>query len=375
VVLGTLLFFGVAVVVVHSVALTRATGPLRLQSLRLMADAAVRDQEEGRPMLADAPFQATIIARDGTRLEGRPLPAPFRWHGTAHRPGEYCGPLSAFCYAIRALPGRTDGARLVVVPTHRPRPRHDLWSPATAVFLTCIGLWIASAAAAGRVLLGSLRRGEEARRRLLAGLAHDLGTPLTSIRGFAETLLAAPNASEADRRGWTVVYREALRMQRLVEDMMTLTRLESGVLPLVPRPFDLRESLEAAAERARLAHGLAPRLELPDEPAPAVLDRDRIDQVLANVVDNAYRHGGGREVTLRLSSPVRGRWRVEVADAGPGLSAEARARLFEPFSPSERGNGLGLAIAREIVQRHGGRLEVSPGPGCRVVLDLPAEAR
>jgi signal transduction histidine kinase len=157
--------------------------------------------------------------------------------------------------------------------------------------------------------------------------------------------------------------------------MMTLTRLESGVLPLVPRPFDLRESLEAAAERARLAPGQAPRLELPDEPAPAVLDRDRIDQVLANVVDNAYRHGGGREVTLRLSSPVRGRWRVEVADAGPGLSAEARARLFEPFSPSERGNGLGLAIAREIVQRHGGRLEVSPGPGCRVVLDLPAEAR
>jgi signal transduction histidine kinase len=210
---------------------------------------------------------------------------------------------------------------------------------------------------------------------LLAGLAHDLGTPLTSIRGFAETLLTGPRGSPEEQRGWTVVYREALRMQRMVEDMLALSRLEAGKLTLVPRPFDLRDSLRAAADRARLAHGQAPAMALPPHAAIVEADRDRIDQALANLVDNAYRHGGGQEVRLGLAPCPLGH-RVEVLDAGPGLSAAARARLFEPFHSGDgvRGSGLGLAIARELIERHGGtlRIDSAPGSGCRVVVDLPS---
>jgi two-component system sensor histidine kinase MtrB len=215
-----------------------------------------------------------------------------------------------------------------------------------------------------------MREADASRRRLVAALAHDLGTPLTSIRGFAETLLATPG--EADRRSLSVLYREALRMQRLVEDMLALSRLEAGRLDLVRRPFDLREALRSAADRAAMAYGEPPALALPDAPAVARADRDRVEQVLANVVDNAYRHGGGPPtLALRPSGPA---FVIEVTDAGPGLSAAARARLFEPFARGDgaKGSGLGLAVAREIVVRHGGRLDVSGPPGCRVTIELPA---
>jgi two-component system sensor histidine kinase MtrB len=97
-----------------------------------------------------------------------------------------------------------------------------------------------------------------------------------------------------------------------------------------------------------------------------------VDQVLANVVDNAYRHGGAPpRLALR---PAGLGFTIEVADDGPGLSPEARAHLFEPFARGDgaKGSGLGLAVAREIVARHGGRLDVSGPPGCRVTIELPA---
>jgi signal transduction histidine kinase len=279
---------------------------------------------------------------------------------------------------VRELPARGDGkgngngARLVVYPRVFGAP--GFWGPVSIALLGSVAAWLTFSALAGLVLLRSLRRADESRRRLLAGLAHDLGTPLTSIRGFAETRLAAEGdtALPGDRRVWTVVYREALRMQRLIEDMLALTRLEAGRFAMVPRPFDLREVVQAAAERAELAQGTGPQVEVPDTPAVATADRDRIDQALANLVDNAYRHGGAKGVALRLE-PAGPSWRITVSDQGPGLAPEARAHLYEPFRPwgSGRGSGLGLAITREIAVLHGGVLRVEDGPGCRVVLELP----
>ena len=289
-------------------------------------------------------------------------------------PGERCGEWGYWCWAVRAVPGHDAEARLVVYPRLRRTP--GFLGPVSFALLGSVLAWLVVSALAGLVLLRSLRNADDSRRRLLASLAHDLGTPLTSIRGFAETRLSAEAGTGAgdERRVWTVVYREALRMQRLIEDMLALTRVEAGRFAIVARQFDLREVLHAAAERAELAHGSGPRLDLPDAPAVAIADRDRIDQVLANVVDNAYRHGEGREVTLRLESAGVDRWRITVEDAGPGLAPEARAHLFEPFhtAGSGKGSGLGLAIAREIVARHGGSLRVEDGPGCRVVVELPA---
>jgi signal transduction histidine kinase len=259
---------------------------------------------------------------------------------------------------------------------HRARPSPEVLGSAGLGLIASVVASVAVSAGAGLFLLRALKDADRSRRLLLAGLAHDLGTPLTSIRGFAETRLSG-GADAPDRRTWTVVYREAVRMQRLIEDMLALSRLEAGGFAVVPRPFDLRNAVEAAAERAGLAHGVPPRVELPEGEALAAADRDRLDQVLANLVDNAYRHGGGRNVRLGLRrAPDAARWLIEVADDGPGLSAEARAHLYEPFRPggTSRGSGLGLAIAREIVARHRGVLRFEPGGGCRVVVELAASA-
>jgi signal transduction histidine kinase len=372
VVLGTLLLFASLVLFIHVVAVGRATEPLRLEGLRILADSVARDlAEEKRPVLPD-PFAFAVVLPSGELLAGKRPRGGFHHREPWRGPGEHCGEWGRPCWALRELPGRTDGARLVVYPRLTGAP--GFWGPASMAFLGTVFAWLAVSALAGLVLLRSLRRADESRSRLLAGLAHDLGTPLTSIRGFAETQLSVGEESARDRRGWTVVYREALRMQRLIEDMLALSRLEAGRFGVVPRAFDLREVVRAAGDRAELAHGSAPRLELPEGAAMASADRDRIDQVLANLVDNAYRHGGGRDVRIAVTKASDSSWRITVSDAGPGLTPEARAHLYEAFRGSGRGSGLGLAIAREIVARHGGVLQVESAPGCRVSFALPAAA-
>jgi signal transduction histidine kinase len=375
VVLGTLFVFAALVLLIHVIAVGRATGPLRLEGLRIVADAAARDLADGRQPALAAPFGYAIIAGSGDVVAGR-LPLRGLPRGEpSELPGERCGEWGYWCWAVRAVPGHDARARLVVYPRFRHTP--GFFGPVSFALLGSVLAWLGVSAVAGLILLRALRHADDSRRRLLAGLAHDLGTPLTSIRGFAETRLGAGAGTSTagdERRVWTVVYREALRMQRLIEDMLAVTRVEAGRFAVVARPFDLREVVQAAAERAELAHGSGPRLDLPEAPAVANADRDRIDQVLANLVDNAYRHGEGREVTLRLEGGGLDRWRIIVEDAGPGLAPEARTHLFEPFhtTGSGKGSGLGLTIAREIVTRHGGSLRVEDGPGCRVVVELPA---
>lgn len=374
--LGTLFLFAFAVLLIHALAIGHATEPLRMEGLRILADAVVRDLDAGRRPILPEPFAFAVIAPSGAVLDGAGPPGGFHFREPQRPPGEWCARWGRPCWALRELPSR---GRLVVYPRVFGAP--GFWGPVSIALLGSVAAWLAVSALAGLVLLRSLRRADESRRRLLAGLAHDLGTPLTSIRGFAETRLAAEGdtGQPGDRRVWTVVYREALRMQRLIEDMLALTRLEAGRFAIVPRPFDLREVVQAAAERAELAHGTGPAVEVPDAPAIATADRDRIDQALANLVDNAYRHGGGKGVTLRLEpgpttlEPLHASWRITVSDQGPGLAPEARAHLYEPFRPwgPGRGSGLGLAITREIVARHGGVLRVEDGEGCRVVLELP----
>ena len=351
---------GVVVLVLHALALARTTTPLRLDALRLLSDDLAQRITRGEAPSLPSPYAHAIIGADGRVLSGE---APPRWFdGWRTLPsGERCGRFGNGCFAVRPLAG---GGRLVFYL--RPQV---LVGPFTVALLGSVVAWIAISALAGLLLLRTMREADASRRRLVAALAHDLGTPLTSIRGFAETLLAAPG--EADRRSLSVLYREALRMQRLVEDMLALSRLEAGRLDLVRRPFDLREALRSAADRAAMAYGEAPAVALPESSAVASADRDRVEQVLANVVDNAYRHGGGVP-RLALRRDGAG-FVIEVADEGPGLSAEARAHLFEAFARGDgaKGSGLGLAVAREIVVRHGGRLDVSGPPGCRVTIELP----
>ncbi len=368
VVLGTLSFFGVTVVVLHLAALGRASAPMRAEVLRIVADA--RAGRVSAPAADSPQVPSALFGPDGRQRTGRTVPRWIRRALPRVGDGEHCGFLG-LCFAVRTVPLPDGPGRLVLYQVSSA----SALAPLSVAFLASVVIWLLASATAGLVLLSALRRAEDSRRKLLAGLAHDLGTPLTSIRGFAETLLAAPGEA-TERRGWSIVYRESLRMQRLLEDMLALTRIEGGRLTLVKRPLDLRQLIESAAERAALACGIAPELRLAIDAAPLAADRDRIDQILGNLLDNAFRHGRGQQVALFLEATDRG-FRITVSDRGPGLTAQARSRLFEPFHRGDGehgGSGLGLAIARQLAEAHGGTLSVSdaPGGGCLAVLTLPA---
>lgn len=257
-------------------------------------------------------------------------------------------------------------------------------------------------------MAGQLREIEQARREFTAAVSHELRTPVTAIRGFVEALRDGTAAGpEEQKKTLEVVYRETERLQRLIEDLFTLARAESGQLAFRFEPLDLRRALAAAVVRvgpqARAA-GVTVEAHLPEGPrgtspgdpstagpagappgaAPAgftvAADAERLAQVLANLLDNALRHTpSGGKVAVRLSD-TGSHYAVAVEDSGPGIPPEDLERVFERFYRVDRsrargrgGTGLGLAIARRIVAAHGGRLwaENRPEGGARFTFTLP----
>lgn len=206
------------------------------------------------------------------------------------------------------------------------------------------------------------------RRRLLADVSHELRTPLAVIQGNLEALLDGVYPPDEAHIG--PILDETRVLERLVDDLRTLSLAESGALPLHRESTDPAVLLDdvASAHRARAA---ASAVELRVEAAgglPSVeIDPMRMRQVLTNLVDNAIRvmPDGG---TITLSAAVDdGRLSIEVVDDGPGIPAELLATVFDRFSksPESRGSGLGLAIARAIVTAHGGTIAATSDPGVR----------
>jgi two-component system sensor histidine kinase BaeS len=215
------------------------------------------------------------------------------------------------------------------------------------------------------------------RRRLLADVSHELRTPLAVIQGNLEALL--DGVYPPDEAHLRPILDETKILERLVDDLRTLSLAESGVLPLHLEPTDPAALLEdvASAHRARAAEsGVA--ISVAGAPAIGAIDADpmRLHQVLSNLVDNAVRAmpTGG---SIALSAATQdGRAVFEVADDGPGIPDELRESLFERFTKSatSRGSGLGLAIARAIVEAHGGTIAVTQGlagKGTRFRIELP----
>jgi two-component system, OmpR family, phosphate regulon sensor histidine kinase PhoR len=214
-----------------------------------------------------------------------------------------------------------------------------------------------------------LRRAERLRRELTANVSHELRTPLTSIKGFAETLLGGAMADEAAcRRFLTIIDSEATRLMKLVDDLMDLSRLEARVVSMDPSVVRLDDLVAEVLSRMRLQaeeHGVALRAAR-TEPVAALADRDRILQVITNLVDNAIKftpEGGTVEVSLGAAAATA---IITVTDTGRGIPADDLTRIFDRFYRVERsrsrgagGTGLGLAIARHIVEAHGGRITVT----------------
>ena len=231
------------------------------------------------------------------------------------------------------------------------------------------------------------RKTEEMRREFVANVSHELRTPLTNIRSYAETL--ADNAGdippETEKNFLGVILNESDRMTHIVQDLLTLSRFDSGRSELNLAPFDFGEAVRDVYQANRLEaqrHGHTMELELPGSLPEIVGDRERILQVMMNVVSNSikYTPDGGR---IRLSAGVQGKrvW-MEVTDNGIGIPKEDRGRIFERFyrvdkarSRESGGTGLGLSIAKEIIDRHQGTIELvdRPGPGLTVRITLLVE--
>jgi len=209
---------------------------------------------------------------------------------------------------------------------------------------------------------------------VLLSVSHDLRTPLTSIRGYAEGIEDG-TVEPADAAA--VVGREADRLERLVGDLLALARLRQGVLEVRREPVDLAAVAREAEERLRpqaADAGVTVRVEAGD--ARATADHGRALQVVSNLLENAIRVSPeGGEVTVEASSGL-----VRVGDEGPGIPEEEIPRAFERFHLRARagrgspgGAGLGLAIARELSEAMGGGVEVEnlPAQGARFTVRLP----
>jgi two-component system phosphate regulon sensor histidine kinase PhoR len=208
---------------------------------------------------------------------------------------------------------------------------------------------------------------ERTRRDFIGNVSHELRTPLTSLLGYAETLLDEP-LDLRTREFLEIMRRNAQRMSRLTEDLLTLARVESGEDRLLQLPVAAQELLrDAQISFADLARNKGVTVEIVNSPDVQVLaDRDAVHQVFANLIDNAikYAAAGGK---IQLGAKER-ESRVEfyVRDFGPGIASEHLPRLFERFyrvdkarSREAGGTGLGLAIVKHIVLNHGGEIGVS----------------
>jgi signal transduction histidine kinase len=229
---------------------------------------------------------------------------------------------------------------------------------------------------------------QKSQRDFVANVSHELKTPLTSVQGFAQAILdGAADTPEARRQAAAVIYDEAGRMHRLVLDLLDLARLDAGTADLQRSPVDMAALLRNLAEKITpQARSANVEIRVEAAPLPAITgDGDRLSQVFTNLVDNAlkYTPAGGR-ITLTASAAGSG-VRVDVADTGSGIPPEAVPHLFDRFyqvDPARQGGrkhgaGLGLTIAREIVQAHGGTISVrsTPGQGSTFSVNLPLDSR
>ncbi len=218
------------------------------------------------------------------------------------------------------------------------------------------------------------------RKRLVADVSHELRTPLAALQALLENL--ADGVTPPDPATFETALAQTRRLGRLVTQLLDLSRLESGVVPLERRRTALAPLVLQAVREAEVTGRdvvLTSDVQPPD--LAADVDAERLHQVLANLLDNATRHSpAGGVVTVTAARKGTG-LRLTVTDEGPGIAPADRERVFERFARVDSartgrdgGSGLGLAIARWVVDLHGGTIRAEPAappPGCRVVVELP----
>ncbi len=235
-------------------------------------------------------------------------------------------------------------------------------------------------ARAFNAMAAELEEVDRMRKDLVANVSHELRTPISALQALLENLI--DGVEPVERSTLETTLRQVERLGGLVEQLLELSKLESGAVPLDRARIDLRPVVEQVLEESRpQAESRGVGLTLAGDAEVGLrADEHRLHQVVANLVSNAVRHSPrGSSVVLSVVGDD-GRARLEVADEGPGIPAEEADRVFERFyrsdqarTATEGGSGLGLAIARWIVELHGGTIRAEPVTphGCRMVVELP----
>lgn len=380
-----------APLLVTAVALDRADEALaaRLRHQRVLAEvgaalATTVDLREAAARLAAAVL--TAMGAEGCIVEVRDGEA---WWRASARPGTDGGPpvvratsqaepaterIARSLVQPLALGARTLG-RLTVVPGPVPRPED-------AALVEDIAPR-ASLALENARLHQTAARAVQARDEVLGIVAHDLRSPLNVVRLAAETLALTergPDGETVRRKATTMIERSITRAGRLIEDLLEITRIEGGVIALAREPLAPERVLREAVDAQRLGAdeaSIAITLDLPSSLPSVWADEARVLQVLSNLLANAVKFtpGGGR---VRVAAERCGdEVRFSVSDSGPGIGADDLTHLFDRFWQASRrdrrGAGLGLSIAKGIVEAHGGRIwaESALGEGSTFSFTLP----
>jgi two-component system phosphate regulon sensor histidine kinase PhoR len=232
--------------------------------------------------------------------------------------------------------------------------------------------------------ISQIRSLEAVRKEFVANVSHELRTPLSIITGYLETLIEGCGDPETNVRFLKTMHKHAQRLNVLIEDLLSLSQLESRKVSLDFEPVDLRECVQRVIERldTRIREVAAKiKVSLPKNLPPVEADAFRIEQVLYNLIDNALKHGGKSGVNVMVEVRSDGRLAIVcVHDDGPGVPLSDQPHIFERFyrvhkdrSRDAGGSGLGLSIVKHTIQAHGGTvsLQSSPGAGATFTVSLP----
>lgn len=236
--------------------------------------------------------------------------------------------------------------------------------------------------------LTELRQLDHLRSTFVSVVSHELQTPIAIIKGYASTLRRedATWDQETMRRGLEVIEEEADRLNDMVRNLLAISRIEAGALRLEFAPLQLRPLIERVARRMQVRPGRPRRIRtrIADDLPHVMADKERIEEVLRNLIDNALKYSPPDSEVLVEAWATGTEVVVAVTDHGPGIAVEDRERVFQPFERLDSGltrrrpgAGLGLFICRAIVHAHGGRIwiERAPSGGTRVLFSLPREQK
>jgi signal transduction histidine kinase len=232
-------------------------------------------------------------------------------------------------------------------------------------------------------MAADLAAADRQRRELIANVSHELRTPITALQGLLENIV--DGVAEAEPATMQTALTQTERLGRLVTELLDLSRLDAGVVPLIRTPIDVPAFLDDVVREAQVNAAGAGREVHFEISAPAVVvpgDRERLHQVIANLLDNAARHSPPGGTVLVRAERRDDHVLLAVADQGVGIPPAERTRVFERFTRGERpaggGPGRGLAIARWVVQLHRGTIAVVDPErdlgGCHIQVTLPLRA-